>query len=504
LDTNDGKTAATAWQTIAKVNAAALVFGNVVAFCGGQTFSGTLTIPAGGSPVAPITFMSYGVGRATIAPAANSNGILGLNTAYITVRDLIVVGTGQTTSLADGVRFDNNQAGNTKLNDISLINLDVSQFGFNGVTVHGATGTSGFNNVMISNVVAHDNAGGNANSTSGIEVQSGPGYSFGLSAPSHTNVTISNCTAFNNIGSAGQTNWSGSGIFIGQTSGGVIQNCVAHDNGSAGFGSVGIWTGDSKNVTIQFNEVYHQGTTAQDGDGFDIDGGCTNCVMQYNYSHDNVGVGYQLYAYNDGSVTTWDSNTCRFNISQNDGSNNPNYDRGGIAISQDSATMTNALVYGNTIYNNISTSVGINVRNSMTGRVANNIFYAGASIDIVHATANALVFTGNDYFSTGTFSINWAGTAYSSFAAWQTATGQEKIAGVNVGLTSDPMLINPGGGVIGLATAYKLQSGSPMVASGLDLNAQFSINPGTRDYFGGANPFGGSFSVGPAGGGSVI
>ncbi len=75
-------------------------------------------------------------------------------------------------------------------------------------------------------------------------------------------------------------------------------------------------------------------------------------------------------------------------------------------------------------------------------------------------------------------------------ALWQTATGQEKIGGVDVSLTSDPRLTSPGrGGTTNgydprSLTAYHLQHGSPMIGAGLSLAAQFSISPGPWDYYG--------------------
>jgi hypothetical protein len=513
LDTNDGKTAASAWQTIAKVNASTFQPNDVIGFAGGQTFSGTLTPPSSGSALAKITFMSYGIGRATITPAASNNGILAVNLSYVTIRDLIVVGTSQTTHNNDGVFVQNNQAGNTKLPGISLINLDVSLFGLYGIHIRGQNGTSGFTGLSILNCVAHDNTGATtAIGSAGIHVRAS-GYGSGATTPSHTNITIAGCVAFNNIGNVTATPWSGHGIVMSQTGTGVIQNCVAHDNGASGTASVGIWTYDSVGVVIQFCEAYNHTNASgynTDGEGFDIDGGCHNCLMQFNYSHNNFGAGFLLYAYNDGSVTTWDNNTCRYNISQNDGiSGNGNvpHGLGGIAV-WNAAAMTNAFVYNNTVYNSNSSRV-MTVIGSMTGNVANNIFYAGASIDIVNATATSLIFTGNDYFSTGAFSINWAGTAYSTFAAWQTATSQEKIGGVNVGLTSDPSLVIPGGGgTIGgynpaQPSAYMLHAGSPMIGTGLDMNAQFAINPGTQDFYGNTIPRGGLFPVGAYAGAGV-
>jgi Bacterial Ig domain/Right handed beta helix region/Fibronectin type III domain len=71
-DANPGTSQSAAWRTVGKVNAAALAPGDTVLFEGGQTFSDTTLMPSrSGSAGAPITFASYGAGRATIA---NANG----------------------------------------------------------------------------------------------------------------------------------------------------------------------------------------------------------------------------------------------------------------------------------------------------------------------------------------------------------------------------------------------------------------------------------------------
>jgi hypothetical protein len=53
---------------------------------------------------------------------------------------------------------------------------------------------------------------------------------------------------------------------------------------------------------------------------FDIDGGCTNCVLQYNYSHDNEGSGFQSGPF--AGCSPLGDNTIRYNISENDAKKN--------------------------------------------------------------------------------------------------------------------------------------------------------------------------------------
>lgn len=62
LDTNDGLTPETAWQTIGKINEA-VVGGDEVRFCCGDTFYGRIASPAGPDAEHPTIFTSYGEGK---------------------------------------------------------------------------------------------------------------------------------------------------------------------------------------------------------------------------------------------------------------------------------------------------------------------------------------------------------------------------------------------------------------------------------------------------------
>lgn len=62
IDTNDGLTPETAWQTIGKINES-IVGGDEVRLRCGDTFYGRVTPPAGIDPEHPTTFTSYGEGK---------------------------------------------------------------------------------------------------------------------------------------------------------------------------------------------------------------------------------------------------------------------------------------------------------------------------------------------------------------------------------------------------------------------------------------------------------
>jgi len=63
-DANDGRSPATAWRTISKVNGFQLSPGNSVLFKRGQTFYGSLTVNQSGASGSPITFGAYGTDSA--------------------------------------------------------------------------------------------------------------------------------------------------------------------------------------------------------------------------------------------------------------------------------------------------------------------------------------------------------------------------------------------------------------------------------------------------------
>src|SRR5439155_12695467 len=70
-DGGAGTSVSAAWRTVNRVNSASLVPGDTVLFEGGQTFADASLMPAAsGNATAPVTFSSYGSGRAKLVHAA--------------------------------------------------------------------------------------------------------------------------------------------------------------------------------------------------------------------------------------------------------------------------------------------------------------------------------------------------------------------------------------------------------------------------------------------------
>jgi hypothetical protein len=488
-DDNAG-TQAAPWQTIAKVNSKNFVAGDRIFFAGGQTFSGSLYFDVNdtGTAANSILISSYGTARATIS-AGTSNGLYAYNTAGLNITNLIVSGVGQTISKQSGIIFYTDLAGGVKLQHVHINNCDISGFR-NGISIGSWNGSSGYNDVRVTNTAAHDNQ------RIGISTYSQAHYGL-------TNVYIGHCTAYNNFGDPAFTETSGSGIVVGYADGAIIERCIAHDNGKscrATAGPGGIWCYDSNNVIIQYNEAHSNHSQGGDGGGFDLDGGVSNSVMQYNYSHDNDGTGFMCYEY--GAKTPWRWNIVRYNISQND-SRTKNY--GAIRL----GVPGNCQIYNNVVFLSAATSgaPAVEILGTPTNvHFRNNILVTTGGATLVRGKSSAgPLFQGNNYWSSGgAFTILWGGVTYNTLAQWRTATSQEKNGTADTGFNVDPWLTNAGGGgTIGNAdqlntlTQYKLQTGSPMINAGLNLTQPpFSLSVRSTDFYGVSMPQGSGFDVG--------
>jgi hypothetical protein len=496
-DNNSGTSSSQAWKTINKINSSAIAPGSIILFEGGSIFYGGIYLDNtdGNDASNPIVFSSYGTGKAIINSGA-AMGFYAQNTQGITLSNLIFEGSGAATNPTDGVMFYNSLTNNTRLSNINITNLEVRYYGKTGISITSSVGNSGYKNVIIDGVRVH-HIKTNGILTNGYTSQSHVGWS-------HQNVTIKNAEVYDVTGYADPGTHRGSGIILGQVDGGLIEKCSAHHNGSANThcgGPGGIWTWDSNNITIQSNESYKNSSgSGCDGLGFDLDGGVTNSIMQYNYSHDNDGAGYLLGQY--ANARAWTNNIVRYNISENDGRTNG----GGFTLfNGPGSSMSGCKIYNNSVYltpsstnPNVGAFTVIDWAKNISGiEVYNNIFQTtgGASLVDVPAGYSAF-FAGNLYWSSGAaFRIKYQGATYSSIAAWRTATNNEKVNSNPTGVTANPNFNTSGGGTIIYPNqtyqlnAYKLTAGSPALNVGLNLSSLYAINIGTRDFFG--NPIGG-------------
>jgi hypothetical protein len=487
-DGAQGTSTNAAWRTIQRVNRARFRPGDRVRFEAGGSFEGNLLLTAvdAGTSNDPVIIGSFGRGRATILAGAQ-NGITAENAGGVTIENLIVVGAGPANNSGYGICCDNTLTNGVRLGFLRIDNVEARDFGIFGIFVSGIH--AGFEHVLITNCVMHGNLRG------GMEVSGRLPWDSTVYA--HADVRVTHCQAFDNTGDpAYLKNHSGSGIVLYQVDGGIMDYCLAWNNGalcrSAG-GGVGLWACASRHVVIEHCESFNNKTSGGDGGGFDIDGGCEDCVLQYNYSHDNDGPGLMVYTYPYASFSDGGA-IVRFNISKNDSRKGRRY--AGLWVRADGKQIAGLEIYNNTVVIGPWTDQAalINAR-GVEARLRNNIFIAGGSAMPlrVESPGDQVRFENNLYWRDGgPTEISWGAQTYSSLKEWRDRTGQELLSGEPTGLFADPALsrIAPGTGT-GVpheleyaVTEFRPSPSSPAVKGGLDLRKIFGVDTGTRDFLG--------------------
>jgi hypothetical protein len=340
--------------------------------------------------------------------------------------------------------YNDSLVANNRFENIYLHDIFVAGFLY-GINIY-AAGCTGFSSVLVERV--------NAASNSLIGISSAGPYTNACYA--HRDITVTNCTAFNNTGNPYLTSrWSGSGIVLSNVDGAVITQSLAYENGlrngHVGGGPCGIWAWNSNNVTISHCVAHsnHNGGTLTDpradGGGFDLDGGTSNSVITNCLSFNNAGPGYLVCQFG-GNVLPTVNNTISYSVSYNDTLLAVNT-ASGLNLYSPDGSMCNTLVTGNTFFANGSSSIVAQAagdapfRNTM---VTNNAFISFGAAPFVGfpAPPSGINFSGNAYWSVAEDPVYlWDGSSYRSLADFRSASGQEKQAdGTPTGTDADPDL----------------------------------------------------------------
>ena len=495
-DTASGTSEGEAWQTLSKVNGQVLLPGDQVLFEGGQSFNGSLTLDErdAGDPTAPVVFSSFGSGTATLI-AGSSGGFYAYNTAGITLTNLTFLGAGADRNTKAGVEFYTDLGGATRLEHVYLESVEVSGFR-HGILLGGWNGSSGFDDVRVTDSSAHDNQ------RSGLT-------SYAESPYGIVGLYVSTSDFYDNLGDASFAGPSGGGVMLGQVSGAKVERSRAWGNGGdgkPGEGAAGFWVTGSTGVTLQRNESFrNQANGTVGGAGFALDAATAGSVVQYSYAHDNDGAGVELRQ--GAGAEPWGGNVVRYTISENDGRQNG---YGAITAGAETGALDGCDVYGNTLYISPSasgTATAAQLRGPTTHfRFLNNLFVTASGVPLLRVAEGQsdVLFAGNDYWSSGAaFLLEWGADSYSALPDWALATGQETVGGSLVGLDVDPRLTAPGrggavaeGAALETLEAYQLQDSSPVVDVGENLVGAYGIAVGERDFYGNALPQGAGFDLG--------
>jgi hypothetical protein len=487
-DEAQGNSITAAWHSIERVNQARLAAGDRVWFQGGASFAGNLLLSASvaGTSNAPVVIGSFGEGRATIS-AGRGTGITVENAGGIVLENLIMVGSGRTNNAGYGIRCDNTLTNGERVSGLCISNVEARDFGVFGIYVTGTR--AGFEHVRIDHCLMRDNLRG------GMEVSGRLPWDTTVYA--HADVQVRHCEAYGNTGDPGYfKNHSGSGIVLYQVDGGMMDDCAAWNNGAlcpSSGGGVGLWMCSSRRVIIQNCESFANKTSGGDGGGFDIDGGCVDCVLQYNYSHDNDGPGLMVYSYPYASFADH-GGVVRFNISENDArKGGARY--AGLWVRTDGREMTGLEIYNNTIVIGpwAAQAAFVDGR-GVEAQLCNNIFVAnGQAWPLrMEQPQNKVRFENNLYWRTsGPTEISWGSEVYSNLQTWRDRTGQELVNGVGTGLFADPLLCGHPPGTQpserhGAQTmrGYRPLPGSPVLSGGWDLRKRLGFDTGPRDFLG--------------------
>jgi hypothetical protein len=457
------------FQTITKLNAMILAPGDKVYFHGGETFTGNISMDSAKSGSANhfVSIASYGKGKARIV-GGNYEAILLYKAKFIQISNLVLIGSGRKKgNTKDGLRIDSSQ-------HIDVSRMDISGFQKSGIMIYSSA------DIRCFRVYAHENG------SAGFSVE-GP---YAKKESNH-NIYIGYCKASDNPGDpTNLSNHSGNGIVVGNCTKVLIEFCTATNNGwdmpRIGNGPVGIWAYEADSVTIQHCLSYRNKTPAgaADGDGFDLDGGVTNSIIQYCLSYENYGSGFCIFQYL--YATPWHDNVFRFNISENDG--NVSDAQGGIQVwnsSRDSSQFYNCLFYNNTVYNRGNAALSYSELSQRRNfYFFNNIFIGKDSL--IKGERGVDVFCGNDWWSlTRKFNIE---DVY-DFKKWVSQSNQERLHGQIFGLNTDPEFVHQNIPEISSALRlkqffkYQVPKNSVLKKHGLDLLKAYQIDNGGYDFY---------------------
>ena len=329
------------WASIERINEQHFEAGDSIFFFSGESFKGTLYINDQGGRGNPILISKYGEGKDPLLDGDGAEAAIFLNNpANVIVENLEI----KNWKGVYGIHFIAENAGemeNLTFQDLNIHDVGSAMFDITEPSktkgaicgrVNKGTKPSWWNGLTIQRVYIHNV--GSCGITFGNEVNL---YKLGKSDlyyKTHKNVLIQDCRVDSIVRD---------GIWIRQCEGAIIQNCEVSRTGMNAI-SNGIWFWDCLDCVMQYNEGWEcMSPRGNDGAPFSIDNHCWNCIIQYNYSHDNEGPGYMIF----GRMGDNGGNVIRNNLSYND--NVTRTYKAGTASFTACSEVKNALVENNVI-----------------------------------------------------------------------------------------------------------------------------------------------------------
>jgi len=415
-DSADALSPSASWRSLARVSQQVLRPGDAVLFKRGTTCPGMLWPKGSGASGATITAGAWGDGPIPrIQSGPDKEAALKLfNQEYWDVENLELVG-GQPHGLfvsGDKGVLHHIHVKNVVVHDVTgevkakeggllVISPGSVEQRFEDVLVDGATayGTSQWAGILV--------GGGN--------------FGYPPESTFSTHVVVRNSIVHD---------VQGDGIILFRIKHGLIDNSVAWNTGMQGTQTIGtpnaIWTWMCRDCTVRRNEAFLSDSPGVDGGAFDIDYGNVDNTVEDNYGHDTQG--YCVAVFGAGWTTV--NSIVRNNVCANNG-RSPRLARyqGALFLwTWNKGKLGGLRVENNRIYWNPAVDAPAVINGAEFQGAAsfeNNLIRSSARSLI---TSNAsLKLDGNSYEYTGAGSPVWryAAQSYTSFAAYQTGSGQD-------------------------------------------------------------------------------
>lgn len=479
-DTARGDHPEAAWRSLERVNLATFLPGDSILLRRGTTCSGALQPLGSGSEGRPIVMGAYGTGPRPIIDAGEREAAIKLfNQHHWHILSLETTGGNPfgiyvTGDVAGGLRhfriidvLVHDVGGTVSNKESGLI-----------VVAPGSIDTT-FHDVVIDGVTAHSTT-----QWMGILV-GGDDFGGTPSSPRSTDVTIRNSTVHHVYGD---------GIALYQVNRGLIESNVAYETGNNPVQTVGtpngIWTWMCGDCVVQFNEGYRTGSPGVDGGVFDIDYGCSNNIVQYNYGHDAAGYCVAVF----GALGSTSDSVVRYNVCSNNGRDPSKAGQGDIYVfTWAGGTLDGVQIYNNTIYwNPAAEAPAFNVRGeTLPGdgprMFKNNIIYSTVESLVRLPVDSGFDLDHNIFWSEASPGPRWrvGDETVSNLVAWQ------RLGNDAASRYDDPLLTDPTHHGEAPVAAFAPRADSPAVDGGIDVG-----DTDLRDFRGEPVPFGSSCDIG--------
>lgn len=460
-DSADGLSAATAWKTLAKVNASIFQPGSKILFKAGESWIGQLAPLGSGTSGSPIIIDQYGTGP---KPLFNGNGIVAngvvklYNQSFWEINNLEIVN--DATSKAERRGVEINAANYGLVEHIHLKNLEVHDIkGTVGGTLSDKRSAgiyftvsnddavaTRFDDILVEGCLIYNCQNQGIVTNNEISASNYPGSAV-WEKRKFTNLIVRN-NIIHHI--------SKNAMIIRLADGGLVERNLCYETAIGTTGNT-IFSRSSRNTVFQYNEGYLNRALENgdfDGSLYDPDLNSPGTIWQYSYSHDN----------SDGLLVFCtdakdDNIIVRYNISQND--------KGDLV--KINFPFVSAQIYNNTFY------IGAGLKPTVIKEIEEDHTYTFQNNIIYNADANL---TTNPRFVTANTKQN---RTVSDNVFYRVANAPSYISSSLNYYTFDPLFVNPGNGQIGLLTVggYQLKPESQALAKGAII-----ANNGGKDYFG--------------------